>query len=189
MSEVLLSTRDAAAYLGVGTTSIKRWADDGALPCVRTVGGHRRFRMSDLERLRKPSGPEASTSTEFGLPYALETMTRDEIDALEVGVIQLSDDGSIMLFSKAESRLTGLQASQVEGRNMFSEVAPCMNNSLVMGRVSAGVKAGELDETFDYTFTYRMKPTAVVLTLYRKMGGTSTWLVVRQAQRLNSYLV
>lgn len=29
--------------LGVGTTSIKRWADSGVLPCVRTPGGHRRF--------------------------------------------------------------------------------------------------------------------------------------------------
>ena len=108
MSEVLLSTRDAAAYLGVGTTSIKRWADDGVLPCVRTVGGHRRFRVSDIQRLGDPSGADVSAANRFGLPYSLENMTRAEIDALEVGVIQLSDDGSILLFSKAESRLTGL---------------------------------------------------------------------------------
>jgi len=38
-----LTTREAAAILGVGTTSIKRWADAGLLPCVKTPGGHRRF--------------------------------------------------------------------------------------------------------------------------------------------------
>jgi excisionase family DNA binding protein len=38
-----LTTREAAEILGVGTTSIKRWADAGLLPCVKTPGGHRRF--------------------------------------------------------------------------------------------------------------------------------------------------
>jgi len=183
MTESLLSTRDAAAYLGVGTTSIKRWTDEGVLPCVRTVGGHRRFRKSDLERLHKPVVGGGTASPQSVVPYSLETMTRAEIDALDVGVIQLSDDGCITLYSKAESRLTGVKASQILGRNLFTDVAPCTNNSLVMGRVFAGVRAGELDETFDYTFTYRMEPTAVVLTLYRKRGASSTWLVVRPAQR------
>ena len=35
--------------LGVGSTTIKRWADDGVLPYNRTPGGHRRFRMSEIE--------------------------------------------------------------------------------------------------------------------------------------------
>jgi excisionase family DNA binding protein len=39
----LLTTRQAAAVLGVGTTSVKRWADAGLLECVKTTGGHRRF--------------------------------------------------------------------------------------------------------------------------------------------------
>lgn len=39
----LLTSAEAAEYLGVGATAIKRWADAGTLPCVRTAGGHRRF--------------------------------------------------------------------------------------------------------------------------------------------------
>jgi MerR family transcriptional regulator, light-induced transcriptional regulator len=39
----LLTTREAAEVLGVGTTSVKRWADSGLLRCVKTPGGHRRF--------------------------------------------------------------------------------------------------------------------------------------------------
>jgi excisionase family DNA binding protein len=42
----LLTTQEAAALLGVGTTSIKRWADAGLLECVKTPGGHRRFPRS-----------------------------------------------------------------------------------------------------------------------------------------------
>jgi excisionase family DNA binding protein len=43
MSSELLTTREVAALLGVGPTSVKRWADTGLLQCVKTPGGHRRF--------------------------------------------------------------------------------------------------------------------------------------------------
>lgn len=46
----LLSTSDAARIIGVGTTSVKRWADTGLLDCVRTAGGHRRFTRDSLDR-------------------------------------------------------------------------------------------------------------------------------------------
>ena len=51
-SHDLLTSAAAARALGVGVTAIKRWADAGTLPCVKTAGGHRRFRAADLERLR-----------------------------------------------------------------------------------------------------------------------------------------
>ncbi|MEQ1897610.1 MAG: helix-turn-helix domain-containing protein [Vicinamibacterales bacterium] len=47
----LLTTREASRVAGVGPTAIKRWADDGRLSCVKTAGGHRRFRRSELEAL------------------------------------------------------------------------------------------------------------------------------------------
>ena len=46
----LLSTSEAARIIGVGTTSVKRWADDGLLDCVKTAGGHRRFTRDSLDR-------------------------------------------------------------------------------------------------------------------------------------------
>ena len=56
----LLTTRDVAKILGVGTTSIKRWADSGLLRCVKTPGGHRRFPRDGvdafLERGRSKAG-------------------------------------------------------------------------------------------------------------------------------------
>jgi excisionase family DNA binding protein len=51
MEDKLLSTREAASLLGVGTTSIKRWADEGLLPCVKTAGGHRRYERQAVEAL------------------------------------------------------------------------------------------------------------------------------------------
>ena len=46
-----ISTKEAMKLLGVGPTTIKRWADDGRLPYYRTAGGHRRFRESAVRRL------------------------------------------------------------------------------------------------------------------------------------------
>lgn len=54
----LLTTREAARLLGVGTTSVKRWADSGVLECVRTPGKHRRFARHLVEALRNGPAPE-----------------------------------------------------------------------------------------------------------------------------------
>lgn len=45
----LISTDEAGRIAGVGPSSIKRWADNGMLPCVKTPGGHRRFDRFELE--------------------------------------------------------------------------------------------------------------------------------------------
>jgi excisionase family DNA binding protein len=37
--------------LGVGSTTIKRWADQDKLPFIRTIGGHRRFRRDAVDQL------------------------------------------------------------------------------------------------------------------------------------------
>ena len=47
----LMSIKQAAEYLGVSKTSLRRWTNDGRLACVR-VGSRqeRRFRQEDLDR-------------------------------------------------------------------------------------------------------------------------------------------
>lgn len=54
-TESLLTTRDAARRLGVGPSTIKRWADEGLLECVRTAGGHRRFPRAQVEAMLQSS--------------------------------------------------------------------------------------------------------------------------------------
>lgn len=44
-----LTTREAAALLGVYISTARRWADEGRLPHTLTPGGHRRFDRYDLE--------------------------------------------------------------------------------------------------------------------------------------------
>jgi excisionase family DNA binding protein len=43
-----LSTQAVAGLMDVTETTVKRWADEGRILCHRTLGGHRKFRMSDV---------------------------------------------------------------------------------------------------------------------------------------------
>ncbi len=45
-----LSTKQLARAIGVSESSVKRWADDGALAAVRTIGGHRRIPLAEAVR-------------------------------------------------------------------------------------------------------------------------------------------
>ncbi|MGV3482968.1 MAG: helix-turn-helix domain-containing protein [Planctomycetaceae bacterium] len=45
-----LSPKQAAQALGVSESSVKRWCDLGAVPVVRTAGGHRRIPLESLEK-------------------------------------------------------------------------------------------------------------------------------------------
>ena len=47
-----LTVADAAAVLKVGKGAVREWTDQGLLPCWRTPGGHRRYRLADLVRFQ-----------------------------------------------------------------------------------------------------------------------------------------
>jgi excisionase family DNA binding protein len=52
-----LTLGQAAKYLGVAQSTIRKWSDQGRLPAFYTPGGHRRYRRSDLDVFLERSGP------------------------------------------------------------------------------------------------------------------------------------
>ena len=54
-----LRAAEAAAYLSVSPKTVSRWAKEGKVPHIVTLGGHRRFPRQEIERLarRLSSGP------------------------------------------------------------------------------------------------------------------------------------
>ena len=56
MGTVSLTTKDVARLLKVSEATVKRWADNGALQPEKTVGGHRRFTIDSVARLRRDRG-------------------------------------------------------------------------------------------------------------------------------------
>ena len=65
MAAANLTTRDVAKLLLVSEATVKRWADDGLLLPKKTVGGHRRFSIQSVARLRREQGisPAAQSPT------------------------------------------------------------------------------------------------------------------------------
>ena len=53
-----LTLGQAAKFLGVAQSTIRKWSDQGRVPAFYTPGRHRRFLRSDLEAFVDRSGPE-----------------------------------------------------------------------------------------------------------------------------------
>lgn len=49
--EVLLTPAEVAALFRVDPKTVTRWAKAGKLTAVRTLGGHRRYRQSEVQSL------------------------------------------------------------------------------------------------------------------------------------------
>jgi excisionase family DNA binding protein len=56
-----LTLGQAAKYLGVAQSTIRKWSDNGRVPAFYTPGGHRRYRRSDLDNFLDRSGPGGGT--------------------------------------------------------------------------------------------------------------------------------
>ncbi len=56
-----LTLGQAAKYLGVAQSTIRKWSDQGRVPAFYTPGGHRRYRRGDLDNFLNRSGPGGST--------------------------------------------------------------------------------------------------------------------------------
>src|SRR5438094_4823198 len=52
-----LTLGQAAKYLGVAQSTIRKWSDQGRVPAFYTPGGHRRYRRPDLDNFLNRSGP------------------------------------------------------------------------------------------------------------------------------------
>jgi excisionase family DNA binding protein len=54
--EEFLRPAEAAELLHVSPQTISRWAKEGRISCVVTLGGHRRFRASEIRALAEANG-------------------------------------------------------------------------------------------------------------------------------------
>jgi excisionase family DNA binding protein len=57
-----LTLGQAAKFLGVAQSTIRKWSDQGRVPAFYTPGGHRRYRRRDLEAFLDRSGPGGKDS-------------------------------------------------------------------------------------------------------------------------------
>jgi len=130
------------------------------------------------------SEPEDAPATDLafdddGVGEELRHVSTEELNEAPFGIIHIDDAGVVQFYNRYESNLSGVDPEDAVGTNFFTELAPCSNNPLFFGRFKDGVRGGELDEYFTYTFTYKMRPTLVDVRLYRDQAGNN-WIMIEK---------
>ena len=75
----VLSTHEVAVLLNVTETTVKRWSDEGKLPCIKTLGGHRKFETKEILNFAEKNG--------YSLTGTLPPpMTSEQMEKLQYGV-------------------------------------------------------------------------------------------------------
>jgi molybdopterin-binding protein len=100
----LLTTRAAAAQLGIGYSTLKRWIHNGRVRTARTEGGHHRVSEAEVDRLAARQ-EIAVRSTRTNAPPKRRGAHRDE----DSGLAELSARNRLHGFVE-EVRIDGLLA-------------------------------------------------------------------------------
>ncbi len=79
-----LSLSKASALLGVHPTTLRRWTDAGNFPCLRTPGGHRRFRGADVAAWTQGThvtalAPQSESLVQSAVGYTRQEMAHKRV--------------------------------------------------------------------------------------------------------------
>jgi excisionase family DNA binding protein len=104
-----LTLGQAAKYLGVAQSTIRKWSDQGRVPAFYTPGGHRRYRRADLDVFLERSGPGG----------------RDQTGPV---VLIVDDDARLREYVRANLELEGYNVREAEsaeqGLSVLDEESP-----------------------------------------------------------------
>jgi excisionase family DNA binding protein len=128
-----LTLGQAARYLGVAQSTIRKWSDQGRLPAFYTPGGHRRYRQRDLDAF--VAGSAGSSTAARSRPAPLVLIVDDDPRIREFVRVNLEMDGfAVKEAGSAEEGLSALEAEppdlilldvmmpQVDGWEMLQRV-------------------------------------------------------------------
>ncbi|RON57793.1 phosphonate transporter [Pseudomonas frederiksbergensis] len=102
----------------------------------------------------------------------------DKLDTLNYGIIGFNDASEVVIYNTLEASRAGLRQARVLGKNLFLEIAPCMNNAMVAQRFE---NEPELDVIISYVLALRMRPIPVRLRLLKKTNNNTRFLLVEWA--------
>ena len=107
-----LTLGQAAKYLGVAQSTIRKWSDSGRVPAFYTPGGHRRYRRTDLDAFLERSGPG-------GKPKAGPTVLVVDDDPGVRQVVRLSLELEGYMVKEAGGAEEGLAAVEDEAPDLI----------------------------------------------------------------------
>lgn len=92
----LLNMRETMDYLNVSKITLQRWDNSGKLKAVRTSGGHRRYKLSDLEKFIGDNNDEEKENAKkrkgIKMNNDLLKLIQDTKDSMINGYSKISDN-------------------------------------------------------------------------------------------------
>src|SRR4051794_17257846 len=147
-----LTLGQAAKYLGMAQSTIRKWSDTGRLPAFYTPGGHRRYRRADLDQFLERGG---STAPRRGEGRRVILIVDDDERLREFVRVNLEMEGySVREAASADEGLAALEAEppdlilldvmmpQVDGWEMLRRV----HERHGVGAIPVVMFSGKVDE-------------------------------------------
>jgi excisionase family DNA binding protein len=125
----------AAEYLGVHSSTLRRWADDSKVPCFRTPGGHRRFRVIDLDTFlasQRQGGRSSAIVRKLAEPIASSLIgqsgVRQEswygrLDHVQRGALRADGERMMAVLIQYTTRSNGGEAFLDEAKRLIVDYA------------------------------------------------------------------
>jgi excisionase family DNA binding protein len=156
-----LTLGQAAKYLGVAQSTMRKWSDVGRVSAFYTPGGHRRYRRSDLDEFLDRSGRGGGASTIDG-PLVLIVDDDDrlreyvrvnlEIEGYTVREASSADEGLAALGEEPPDLiLLDVMMPQVDGWEMLRRV----QEKHGVGTIPVIMFSGKVDERAESEATSR----------------------------------
>jgi excisionase family DNA binding protein len=145
-----LTLGQAATYLGVAQSTMRKWSDVGRVSAFYTPGGHRRYRRSDLDQFLDRSG-RSGTSTEGPIVLIVDDDERLreyvrvnlEIEGYTVREAASADEGLAALEEESPDLiLLDVMMPKVDGWEMLQRV----QEKHGVGAIPVIMFSGKVDE-------------------------------------------
>ena len=145
-----LTLGQAAKYLGVAQSTIRKWSDLGRVPAFYTPGGHRRYRRGDLDAFLERSGPGKPARGPMVLVVDDDEQVREvvrlnlELEGYAVKEASNAEEGLAALEEEAPDLiLLDVMMPQVDGWEMLRRV----QEQHGIGSIPVVMFSGKVDET------------------------------------------
>ncbi len=112
---------------------------------------------------------------------ALDTMSPEEHDQLDFGVIGFDERGIVRAYNRHEAEASGIRAERVVGRSQFDEVTPGLDDEPLAQRLrDVAARRARIDIYVDSVVIERHGPTTATLHLVSAPETALSYVLVRR---------
>ena len=119
--ERLITVSDAAQRLGVSKKTLQVWDNDGKLTALRTTGGHRRYRQSDVDKLQglETEGSNINSVCVYCRVSSQDQKQKGDLDRQKLRVLEYCANKQYRVGYVFEETLSGMNDSRLKLHRLF----------------------------------------------------------------------